>query len=272
MKKPKISVIMGVYNADEKLLALAINSILTQTFQDFEFIICDDASNNGTSLWLRQYAARDKRIRIITHKENKRLATSLNDCIKVAQGDFLARQDADDISDPTRFEKQLRFLDKYPKIDFVGSNCALYAPDKGVFDQRFMPEFPQPRDFLFNSPFIHGSLMFRRSCLNTSCCYRVCRWTNRTEDYDLFMDMYSKNFRGANLQENLYTYCYSTDQHRIAMNYRVDEMVIRYNGFRKMGLLPKGFPYVVKPVMLGAMPHQVVSLLRDIHNHLASPV
>ena len=107
----KLSVIMAVYNiGSAEILNSAVGSVLRQSFSEFEFIICDDASNNGTSLWLQEYAKRDSRIRILRNQQNEKLATSLNKCIAAARGTFLARQDADDISDPTRLEKQLRFL------------------------------------------------------------------------------------------------------------------------------------------------------------------
>lgn len=272
MEKPLISVIMGVYNANEQQLDLAISSILMQTYTNLEFIICDDASNNGTSQWLQKYADRDSRIRILRNDQNKKLATTLNRCIAAARGEFIARQDDDDISDPTRLERQYQFLMEHEEIDFVGSNCCLYNKHKGVFGQRYMPEFPQKKDFAFNSPFIHGSLMFRSSCLNINCCYRTCRWTDRTEDYDLFMHMYSLDKRGANIQENLYCYHYGSQQQHIAMRYRMDEMVLRYQGFRKLGMLPRYSFYVVKPVFLGLMPDDMVTRLRDFRNQFAFAV
>ena len=263
MEQPLVSVIMGVYNADHKLLTTAVNSILSQTYKNFEFIICDDASNNGTSEWLAEYPKKDKRIRVILNATNQRLAGTLNRCIAAAKGTYLARQDDDDFSDPQRLEKQVAFLEANPDVDFVGSNCCLYNSNDGIFGQRQMPEKPDKNSFLFNSPFIHGSLMFRSTCLNTDMCYAVTRWTKRTEDYEMFMRMYSHGLRGANLQENLYCYHYGTEQRHIAMHYRVDEMVLRYRGFRSMGLLPKGLPYVVKPIVLGMMPESLVCTLRE---------
>lgn len=269
MEQPLVSVIMGVYNAKESLLEKAINSILMQTYENFEFIICDDASTNGTYEWLEKYAKKDKRIRLLHNSENMRLASTLNICIKAAKGTLLARQDDDDISDPTRLEKQVRFLMTHPEIDFVGSNCSLFNTHDGVFGQRKMVEFPQDTDFLFNSPFIHGSLMFRSTCLNEEMCYSKSRWTNRTEDYELFMRMYSAGKRAANIQENLYCYHYGRKQRHISMRYRVDETVLRYHGFREMGLLPKGLPYVVKPIILGCLPDKLVTTMRDKKNNLA---
>ncbi len=268
MENPLISVIMGVFNANPVFLKHAIESILMQTYENLEFIICDDASENETLQWLEAYAARDSRIRIIRNETNLKLASTLNKCISVARGEFLARQDADDISDPTRLEKQLRFLQTHKEIDFVGSNCAEYNSHHGVCGQRFMPAFPQKTDFLFNSPFIHGSLMFRANCLNPDSCYCKSKWTNRTEDYELFMRLYASDKRGANLQENLYTYHYGIQQNHISMRYRWDEMILRYKGFQQMGLLPRGIPYVFKPVVLGMIPDPIVSHLRNSRNNM----
>lgn len=271
MDYPLVSIIMGVYNANRKMLRRAVNSILRQTYKNFEFIICDDASTNGTPEWLAELAAMDKRIKILHNADNLRLAATLNKCIKNARGEFLARQDDDDISDPTRLEKQVRFLLTHPEIDFVGCNCSLYNPKDGVFGERKMAEFPKAEDFLFNSPFIHGSLMFRRTCLNKDSNYCESKWTKRTEDYELFMRLYSEGKRAANIQENLYSYHYGRKQNHISMNYRVDEMVLRYRGFQSMHLLPKGLPYVIKPIVLGCMPDKLVSTLRDYRNSLLVP-
>lgn len=263
MESPLISVIMGVYNADQKLLTQAVNSILSQTYRNLEFIICNDASTNGTSEWLAELAMQDSRIHILENEDNQHLAGTLNRCISVARGKFLARQDDDDISDPERLEKQIAFLTEHPEVDFVGCNCSLYNTHEGIFGERIMPSMPDKQDFLFNSPFIHGSIMFRSSCLNPDMCYSVSKWTSRTEDYEMLMRMYSQGKQGANLQENLYCYHYGRKQRHIAMHYRVDEMVLRYYGFRSMGLLPQGIPYVVKPIVLGVMPEGVVCSLRN---------
>ena len=96
---PKISILMSVYN-EEKTLAKAIDSILTQTYRDFEFIICDDASSDATPDLLKEYRERDERIALISHTENKGLAASLNDCLEIARGEYIARQDGDDVSKP----------------------------------------------------------------------------------------------------------------------------------------------------------------------------
>lgn len=268
MGEPLVSVIMGVYNADQKLLTASVNSLLIQSYRNLEIILCDDASTNGTAEWLAAFARDDSRIRILHNEENLHLAATLNRCIAEAHGEFLARQDADDISDPERIAKQVAYLQAHAEVDFVGSNCLLYNTKDGVIGERVMPAMPMKKDFLFNSPFIHGSLLFRSSCLNVQRCYLVSKWTKRTEDYEMFMRMYSQDLQGANLQEPLYSYHYGTQQCHIALHYRFDEMVLRFRGFRSMGLLPKALPYVIKPVVLGVMPEKLVSRLRE--NHMAA--
>ena len=107
---PKVSVIMGIYNC-ERTLAESIESILSQSYKNWELILCDDASTDGTLRIAKQYAAHySDCIKLIQNKTNKRLAASLNHCLSHATGDYIARQDGDDLSFPRRLEKQVAFL------------------------------------------------------------------------------------------------------------------------------------------------------------------
>ena len=120
MDSPKVSVIMSVYNG-EKYLKEAINSILNQTFKDYEFIIVNDASTDKSIKILEEYAKKDNRIGLIHNEKNIGLTRSLNKAIKSANGAYIARQDADDISLPPRLEEEVNFLDKHPTVGLVGS-------------------------------------------------------------------------------------------------------------------------------------------------------
>src|SRR5436305_623407 len=111
---PPISVVMAVYNS-ASVVADAIESILQQTFRDFEFIIVDDGSTDSTGEVLRDYAERDVRIKLYT-QENCGLIASLNRACRLAKGRYIARMDADDISLPPRFEKQFHYLESHPEI------------------------------------------------------------------------------------------------------------------------------------------------------------
>jgi glycosyltransferase involved in cell wall biosynthesis len=121
---PLISVIMSVYN-DEKNLPESVESILNQTFGDFEFIITEDCSKDNSLKLLRDYASKDKRIVLIENKENLKLTKNLNSMLGIAKGDLIARMDSDDISLPERFEKQVKIFKDNPEIDFVFTSSML---------------------------------------------------------------------------------------------------------------------------------------------------
>lgn len=117
---PRISVLMPVFNG-EKYLTQAIESILTQSFVDFEFIIIDDGSNDSSLEIVQKYSAEDDRIRVVVNEKNLGLANTLNKGIGLAKGEYIARMDADDISFPERFEHQVAFLDENNYIDVLGA-------------------------------------------------------------------------------------------------------------------------------------------------------
>ena len=263
MEKPLVSVLMGAYQIEGlSCFPAAMESLLRQTCRQFEILICNDGSTDATAEIVQEWAEWDERIRILTHEKNRGLAAALNTCTAAARGAYLARQDADDASHLTRLQDQVAFLESHPEIDFLGTNVNL-CDAQGVWGQRHLPEYPQKRDFLFCSPFVHGTVMYRAEALRKAEGYRVCRQTYRTEDYDLFMRMYALGMQGANLQSNLYDY--REDRKNMSKRkyrYRVDEAAVRYAGFRKLGLLPKGLPYVVKPLLVGLLPNRLLFWLK----------
>lgn len=266
MTKPQISVVMGVYNPKSKEEMLrAVESILNQTYTDFEFIICDDGSNAQTKQWLNEIAQLDSRIRVIHNQTNKGLAATLNLGIAEAKGDYIARQDVDDYSDSTRFEKQMSFLCKHPEYCFVGSNV-YYFSDDGVWGEFRYPEYPENKDFMWLSPFSHGSLIYRKEVLVKNKLYRVARETLRCEDYDLFMRIYQNGDKGANLQEKLYYYC--EDENTIKRRKFTDRLIevkIRARYFGELGLYPKGIIYLIKPVIVGLIPVKILNRVKDLY-------
>lgn len=260
----KTSVIMGVYNAQrESSFQRSINSILGQTCRDFKFIICDDGSTDNTYQLLQAYQSQDERIILLRNDENQGLAYTLNKCIQHAGGDILVRQDIDDYSDLTRIERLLAAFEQYPKVSIIGSNISLYD-DKGTWGQTQFPEFPKRDDFLFGVPFRHGAVAMKKSAVLQVGGYTVSKRTRRTEDYDLFMRLYAANFTGYNVQKELYAY--KEDCAAVAKRlyrYRVDEVAVRWHGFKKLGLMPKGVPYAIKPLAVGLLPKQLLNRLKN---------
>ena len=156
---PRVSVLMPVYNG-EQYLAEAIESILNQTFADFEFIIIDDASQDGSLSIVRDFARRDKRIQIIENQDNLGLSISLNKGIRAARGEYIARMDADDISTPQRFEDQVAFMDANPDIGICGTWVEYFGGDAEIL------KFPLNHDaiyarMLFENALAHPSVMMR---------------------------------------------------------------------------------------------------------------
>ena len=125
---PLVSVVMPVFNR-EKFLAEAIESILSQTVTDFELIIVDDGSTDGSAEIIRAYAERDSRIRFIQLSENTGNASARNAGIAVACGDYIAGMDSDDISLPERLQQQVEFLESHPEIDAVGVGTRIVNED-----------------------------------------------------------------------------------------------------------------------------------------------
>ena len=260
----KVSVIMGVYNCKNvDALYRSVKSIINQTYKDWEFIICDDGSTDNTLKVLQNIAELDKRIKIIGYKQNKGLANALNYCLTVAQGIYIARMDADDIASPDRFEKQIQFLETRKNFAFVGSIANVFN-ENGIWGVLKMPEYPQKEDFLWNIPFIHPSMIFRREALLEINGYSTDAINKRCEDYTLVMNLYSNGFIGYNFQEALIDYYLENGRKKYRpMKDRIAEAKVRYIGYRKNKILLKGLPYIIKPILIGLIPQCVFKHIKQ---------
>lgn len=257
--KPLVSVIMGVYNCkNHQLLRKSVQSIIRQTYENWEFIICNDGSTDDTLIELKQLEQMDTRIHLLSYEKNVGLSHALNTCINASNGMYIARQDDDDISESTRFTKQVDFIQKHPEYQIVGGNAVVFD-DNGTWGRFSVPEKPDKNSFLWNSPFIHPVTMMNGQALKQAGGYRLAHETRRCEDYDLFMRMYGMGMRGYNIQEELYQYKMDNSpikKHR-PMKYRIDEAIVRYKGYKQLGMLIRGIPYILKPIVIGLIPNVV---------------
>lgn len=212
----KVSVVMSVYNG-ERFLRQAIDSILNQTFPDFEFIIVDDGSTDGTAEILSSYAKAAPRLRVVT-QQNRGLIKSLNRAIGMARGEYIARMDADDVSMPERLVVQVRWLDMHPQIAVLGTRYDEIDENSRVVRRgnRYIGSATVERALLQgnSSVFCHGSVMFRRMCFEHVGGYR--EQFRHTEDYDLWLRM-AEHYELDNIGETLY-------QHRL----RLDSVSFEY--------------------------------------------
>lgn len=196
---PVISVILPVYNGEHHL-AECIESVLHQTYTNFEFIIVDDASTDNTPQILEDYLSQDERIRVITNPVNQKQTISANTACKNAGGKYLARMDADDIALPTRFEKQLEFLEADPEIGMVGTWTDTISESGIVIGQWKTNSEPGVLnwDLLFGTGFAHSSVMMRNNLLKKVGYYQ----SPEAEDYDLWSRI-SRIAKVANIPEIL---------------------------------------------------------------------
>lgn len=254
-----ISVVMGVYNG-EAVIDSAIESIRNQTVYDWELIIGDDCSSDGTYKKLEKWAMIDQRIKPFRNATNLRLAATLNLCLERAAGEYIARMDDDDISYPQRFEKQIDFLMTNPNYGFVSSLVDCYDGSQIVKNQFYRVATPRKQDFFRGTQFVHPATMFRRECLDAVGGYRVAKETRRAEDYDLFMRLYAAGYYGYNIQEPLLRYLVNPDvmKKRRLYRYRIDEAKVRWHGFKALKLMPQGIIYVVRPLLVGLIPHRLM--------------
>ncbi len=199
----KISVIMGVYNC-ANTLPMAIESILAQTYSNWELIMCDDASTDNTYAVANQFRERyPERIILLKNEKNSKLAFSLNRCIEAASGRYIARMDADDKCAPDRFQKQVEYLQQHPDIQLVGTAMQRFnEKGLGVVDRKpAHPDRYSLRDYI---PFNHATIMTYKYVYERLHGYTVCERTVRGQDYDLWFRFFYEGFRGDNIQEPLY--------------------------------------------------------------------
>jgi glycosyltransferase involved in cell wall biosynthesis len=202
---PKVTVLMPVYNG-EKYLREAIDSILNQTFTNFEFLIIDDGSTDKSLKIINSY--QDHRIRLVQNFTNKGIAHSLNSGIDIARGEYIARMDCDDISLSERLEKQINYLEKNLEIGILGTPCILFTNiDK---NDRLYPvpitDLEIRWTILLSNPFAHPSIVMRHSILSKNKLkYNTDINANFVEDYELWI-RFLQYTKGENLKEPLLKY------------------------------------------------------------------
>jgi len=183
---PRISVLLSALNA-ESFLPKALDSIKFQTFEDWECIVTDDGSSDATRKILEGYSRPDPRFKVLTHDQPQGLTLSLIQSSQRAQGLFIARQDADDWSEPTRLERQMKLLDQKPELAAVGSRFAVHYPDGRYLDtvEGIVKPAAIGRLLWRRNPFAHGSMMFRRKVYDQLGGYRAP--FRYAQDYDLLL-------------------------------------------------------------------------------------
>ncbi len=219
-------------------------------------------SKDNTYSVAEEYSKRHDNIVLIKNECNKGLNFTLNHCLKYANTKYVARMDGDDISMPTRFEKQVAFLDSHPDYVIVSSSM-IYFDENGDFRTGKAKKAPTKYDFVRGTPFCHAPSMVRKSAYDAVGGYSVDKRLLRVEDYHLWFKMYSKGLKGWNIDEPLYKM--RDDRNAIArrtFQNRLNEMHVKLLGFKMLGL-----PWYYKFSAITPLLKHIVPKIVYVHLH-----
>lgn len=257
----KVSIIMGIYNCEDTL-SRCIDSLLQQTFQDWQLIMCDDGSKDATYEQALLFQARyPEKIMVLKNPENKGLNYTLNRCLKAAKGVYVARQDADDYSTPERLQLEVDFLDQHPEYALV-SGFKDHFDEAGIWGTCTEIKEPVMLDIFFGPPFCHAACMIRREALEQVGGYSVAERLLRVEDYHLWYKLYREGYRGYNLQQTIYL-C-EDDRKAYArrnLKNRFNEMYVKRLIIRSEGLSFWYHLHALKPLIVGLLPQNLYNYL-----------
>lgn len=206
-----LSIIMSVYN-NEKTLSLTLDSVLSQTYQDFEFIIVDDCSTDNSAKIIETYQQIDNRIVFIKNEINLGLPKSLNKAANASKGNYIARIDGDDICMLDRFEKQLKYMNDNPYTDILGTGAILIDQDGNEVGSVLMPQTNDEikKDIRYKNPMIHPSIVMKKSALEGLHGYD--EKLRKAQDLDLWARAIDEKKVFHNLQEPLIKYRVDLDK------------------------------------------------------------
>lgn len=262
----QVSIIMGIYNCADTLDE-SIQSILDQTMNLWELILCDDGSSDNTYMIAEKYKIKyPNKIRLIRNSSNKGLNYTLNRCLELAQGRYIARQDGDDMSLPCRLEVQLMALEEHPEMAVVSSAMVLFD-QTGEWGQITRKQYPNKKDLIHGTPFAHAPCLIRSDVLRAIGGYSEYKRLIRVEDYHLWYKLYKAGYQGMNLLEVLYR-CRDdrTAQKRRKLRYRLNECYVRWCVLKDFRLPYYYFFLVLKPLAVGILPSPVYNILHKIIN------
>jgi glycosyltransferase involved in cell wall biosynthesis len=243
-----VTVLMAVYNGAAGVHA-AVASILAQTYQDWDLIVVDDGSTDGTLAILEALASGDPRIRVLRNTVNRGLAASLNLAWSHASGAVLARMDADDLSHPDRLRRQVEFMATHPEVAVLGTGIELMDSEGRLLGYARRPERHEELEkrMYKENPFAHPSVIMRRSFLEAQGGYDGrLRWA---EDSDLWLRGY-RRFRYHNLQAPLLRY---RVRKKIALRNSAYSALVLLRASLREGLFPTHWWYALRPLVAGTL-------------------
>lgn len=257
MEDIKISIIMGIYNC-EKYLDESIESIINQTFKNWELIMCDDGSKDNTYNIAKNFEKQyPKKIKVIKNEKNLGLNETLNKCLKLAKGKYIARQDGDDVSISNRLEIEYDFLEKNPQYALVSAKMSFFD-EGGEWGELTVKQQPDKNDFVKGPPFAHAPVLIRKEVLEKVGGYTVDEKLLRVEDYHLWFKIYAQGYIGYNINQVLYKMRDDKDAYkRRNFRNRINEARVRWIGYRMLKLPIYKYIYCLRPILVYMLPEKV---------------
>lgn len=257
-KQPKVSIIMGIYNC-EATLKESIESIINQTYTNWELIMCDDCSKDNTFKIAKEYADKYKdKIKLIKNEKNLTLGPTLNRCIELVEGKYIARQDGDDLSVENRLEKQVEFLESNDRFDLVSTAMSIFD-ENGEYGIRRLKSEPEGKDMMKGSVFAHATIVMKSDVMKELDGYSEALKKKQVEDYDLWFRFFEKGYRGYCLEDVLYKVREDRDAYkRKSINRRVNEIRVMAEGCKRLKLPATNYIMILKPIIAAIMPQKIL--------------
>lgn len=260
---PTVTVLMSVYNG-RPYLEEAIESILGQTYTDFEFLIIDDASTDGSRDILETWSRRDDRVRLILHEENQGLGVALEEGVEQAKAPLVARMDADDVSMPTRLERQVEYFQSNPETDVLGT-FAIDVDEQGnhIKPRRFPVSHEEIIRYIWTCPVLHPTVMMRAASIRKVGNYDSS--LRKRQDYELWFRCAEQGLTFANIPEPLLKYRFTQDYYkRNDLSVVWDQAKIGWRGCQITNASPLAYLGVLVPLLRSLLPRPLNALVHRI--------
>ena len=258
---PLISIVMGIYNCEE-YLSDSIESIINQTYENWELIMCDDGSSDYTLKIAQKYEKKyPSKIKVLINEKNMGLNYTLNKCIDYAKGEYIGRQDGDDISLPNRFEIEMKFLLNNPDYSLVSSNM-IFFDETGDWGRSHNFGVVKKENFIKGSPICHAPCVMKRDALKQVGGYSVEKKLLRVEDYHLWFKFYIAGLKCYNLEECLYKMRDDSNAYkRRSFQNRLNEVRLKFWGFKQIKIPLHHYLWILKPIILFVLPKKMYHFL-----------
>lgn len=263
---PLVSVIMATHNCEATVDA-SVDSIVSQTYPDWELVVCDDGSTDSTVERLRAAGRRigPDRFVLLVNSTNRKLAYSLNRCLTSASGGLIARMDGDDLSEPGRLERQVRYLSEHPDVDLVGTSMRRF--NENGQGEVVHPAASEPDRWTLGksskAPFLHATIMARRSVYDRVGGYTVSWRTERGQDLDLWFKFFAAGLVGRNIPDPLYLVREDAAAiRRRTAKVRLGGYVTRIRGNWSLGYPPRAYLNATVNLMKVFVPYRLFDLHR----------